>query len=310
MTAEVDTGLGLHVPELACSPPFDLRLALHGHGWVSLEPHRFEADSGVFTTCLWTSKGAVFVSVRGASGGLSYQTSKKGAKVEQEVGAQLSRMLRLDEDFSSFWALCRSEPRLRWVARRGAGRLLRSPTLFEDLMKLLFTTNCSWAATQRMTERLVGALGSEVAPGRRAFPLAEACAEMDERFFREEVRAGYRARHAVVLSRAFAEGRLSARELEDPSVSTDALRRRLLALPGFGPYAVGQALRLLGRYDDLALDSWCRSKLAELEGRRRPRSDRAIERSYQRFGTYRGLVLWMDLTRDWHLDRRRRKPSA
>jgi 3-methyladenine DNA glycosylase/8-oxoguanine DNA glycosylase len=114
------------------------------------------------------------------------------------------------------------------------------------------------------------------------------------------VRAGYRASRAVELAGAFAEGRIDDRHFDDPSLSTEEVRERLLALPGFGPYAAGQALRLFGRYDDLALDSWCRSKLAQLEGKKKPRSDRAIEKSYARYGTYRGLVLWMHLTADWH----------
>jgi len=78
------------------------------------------------------------------------------------------------------------------------------------------------------------------------------------------------------------------------------MRQRLLALHGFGPYAAGQALRLLGRHDDLALDSWCRAKIAQQTGRRRAPADRAIERAYACFDEHRGLVLWMDLTREWH----------
>ena len=177
-------------------------------------------------------------------------------------------------------------------------------------MKLLFTTNCSWAATQGMTERLAAGLG-EVAPsGLRAFPRPEACAGAGERFFRDQVRAGYRAPRAVALAREFAEGRLSDADFVDPAISTEELRERLLALPGFGPYAAGQALRLLGRYEDLALDSWCRARLAASEGRAKPRTDRAIEKSYERYGIYRGLVLWMELTADWHRSSRRRKSSV
>ena len=74
----------------------------------------------------------------------------------------------------------------------------------------------------------------------------------------------------------------------------------MLALPGFGPYAAGQALRLLGRHEDLALDSWCRNKLAQQRGRRKPPADRTVERAYRAFGRYKGLALWMDLTADWH----------
>jgi 3-methyladenine DNA glycosylase/8-oxoguanine DNA glycosylase len=66
-----------------------------------------------------------------------------------------------------------------------------------------------------------------------------------------------------------------------------------------GPYAAEQMLRLLGRYDFLALDSWCLAAFARLHDRRRPPTRRAIERVYARFGTYRGLAMWLDLTSDW-----------
>lgn len=293
------------MPAIVCDVPFDLRLALHGHGWVSLEPHRWDEEARVFTTVLQTAPGPVDVTLKEGARGLVFRTSAPHGRADREVRAKLWRMLRLDEDLVPFWALCRAEPRLRWVARRRAGRLLRSATLFEDLMKLLFTTNCSWAATQRMCARLVSGLGERAPSGRRAFPGPEPCAAAGERFFRDEVRAGYRARHAVSLASAFAEGRLEEARLDDPTLSTREVRSRLVALPGFGPYAAGQALRLLGRYEDLALDSWCRTKLAELEGRARPRRDADIERSYARFGAYRGLVLWMDLTADWHRASRR-----
>ena len=82
------------------------------------------------------------------------------------------------------------------------------------------------------------------------------------------------------------------------------MRKRLLGLPGFGPYATGQALRLLGRYEDLALDSWCRNKIADVLGRKKPPKDSIIARRYKHFGAYCGLALWLDLTADWHGERK------
>ena len=76
------------------------------------------------------------------------------------------------------------------------------------------------------------------------------------------------------------------------------LRRHLLALPGFGPYAAGQAMRLLGRYEDLALDSWVRKEVAGLLGGRV--SDAKIADAYAPFDEFAGLALWMDVTARWH----------
>jgi hypothetical protein len=72
-----------------------------------------------------------------------------------------------------------------------------------------------------------------------------------------------------------------------------------MSLRGFGPYAVGQALRLLGHYEDYALDSWCQNQLTR---RGRVATPLALARRYGRFNEYRGLALWMDLTAPWHAE--------
>lgn len=274
--------------------PFALDVAVRGHGWYDLEPHTY-AD-GCFATVLRIDGQAVDAAVRESSSALAVRLS---APVAQAAKTQLARMLRLDLDLEPFWALCDAEARLRWARARGAGRLLRSAHAFEDLIKLLFTTNCSWAATRLMTSRLVAALGEPAPSGRRAFPGPELVAAQPERFFRDVVRAGYRSRACLALARAFAAGTLSDAHFSDPELDATTLRNRLLALDGFGPYAAGQALRLFGHHDDLALDSWCRAELARRAGRSRAPSDRAVAKVYARFGRWRGLALWVDLTTPW-----------
>jgi N-glycosylase/DNA lyase len=293
---------------LAPPAPFRLRVALFGHGWIDLAPNAWHERSRTFTTVLAVGRGAADVAMvqRGAQlhGTIATAAEAGGelapARLRAAVRERLRRMLRLDHDYSRFWRLCVGEPRLRWVARRGAGRLLAGATLFEDLLKLLLTTNCSWAATRLMASRLCAAIGARAPSGRAAFPDAARCAAEPESFWRDVVRAGYRARACRELSQRFATRAAVAATIEDPGLATDAVRARIAALHGFGPYATGQALRLLGRHDDLALDSWCRAKLAQQTGRRRPPADRAVERAYAAYAEHRGLVLWMDLTREWH----------
>lgn len=273
---------------------------MFGHGWIDLAPNRWEQER--FSTALLIDGAAVDVRVRSSPGkGLRAQVeSKRGLTRAQLTQArqQLRHMLRLDEDFEPFWQQCRQHEGFEWVAQRGAGRLLRAPTLFEDLVKLLFTTNCTWALTRSMTSNLLEVVGTPAPSGSRAFPTAERCAELTEEELRGNVRCGYRAPRLRELATAFAAGQHTEAEFRDPELSADELEARLLALPGFGPYAAGQAMRLLGHYSRLALDSWCRAELKKRAGRKL--SDRAIERRYAPFGDYRGLALWVDLTRRWH----------
>lgn len=293
--------LGIAVPR-----PFELPLVLRGHGWVSLPPHRWAGGAAPWHTLLRTDGAVLAASVVQAGRSLRVTLRgqrRPGAAQAHRAAHQLAHMLRLHCDLAPFWRLCAERPAFAWVARRGAGRLLRSATVFEDLMKLLFTTNCSWSLTRALTQNLIAAAGPPGPDGERAFPTAREC-DRGTAFFRDVVRAGYRSRAAAELAAGFASGALTDRQFLDPEQPTAALRARLQALRGFGPYAAGQAMRLLGRYPDLAIDSMVRATLARLLGRPRAPADRAIERRYRAFGEFAGLAAWCELTAGWHAEPR------
>jgi N-glycosylase/DNA lyase len=214
-----------------------------------------------------------------------------------EAGARA--VLSLDWEIEPLHVLTDSDPSLSWVRAAGAGRLLRAPTVFEDLTKLICTTNCTWDATRRMVIGLVEHLGPTAPDGRRGFPSPADMAAAPESFYRDVARAGYRARSLRELADRAAREPEALERLRSVPWSSSELRRALLALHGVGPYAAEHLMRLLGRHDFLALDSWCRPKFARLRGLRRPPSDSRIARAYARYGAFQGLAMWLDLTRDW-----------
>ena len=223
--------------------------------------------------------------------------------------ATVRRMLCLDDDLSGFYARAAGDPALSWACA-GAGRLLRSPTVFEDLVKTVCTTNCAWSATERMVGALVRELG-EPAPGAaegdaygRAFPTPAAMAGAGDAFYRDVARAGYRGPRLQAIAAAVAGGELDLEELRagaSPRLPDDDVERRLLALPGVGPYAAAHLMMLLGRSHRLVLDSWTRPKYARLLGKPPGRlvADRTIERRFRRYGPYAGLAFWLFVTADW-----------
>lgn len=291
-----------HVTRLATPRGFDLALALHGHGWIQLAPHRWDGAMATWHTALRAGTHAVDAAVVQRKGCLQVRLTAAAPLGRAELATardQLRHMLRMDEDLRGFWAACRQAPTLAWVARRRAGVLLRSPTVFEDLVKLLLTTNCTWTQTVAMTGRLVEAAGEATPTGARCFPTVAQC-HRDEAFFRDVVRAGYRAAALAALAKAFADGTLSETSFLGRELDAATLWHRLLALRGFGPYAAGQAMRLLGHHGHLALDSWCRARLAELLGREEAPADDAIARRYRTFGPWAGLAMWCELTASWH----------
>jgi len=118
-------------------------------------------------------------------------------------------------------------------------------------------------------------------------------------FYVEVVRAGYRAPYFKELAERVACGELDVEGWLASELPTSALKREMKRVKGVGDYAADTLLRLIGRYDGLALDSWVRGKFARLYGRGRGVTDEKIARRYARFKSWRGLALWCDMTRDW-----------
>ncbi len=280
--------------------PVDLRRTFVSHGVVRLAPHALDAEAWVLIRTERLPDGSAATVRLRASGGYAAVESRHRLDVaghRSHVRTAARRMLNLDEDLSPFYERLHDAPQLAWAAG-GAGRLLRSPTVFEDVVKTLCTTNCSWGATMRMTTSLVETLGARAPDGSAAFPTPEAMAAAGLDFYRDEVRAGYRAAFLHRLAVDVAEGTLDLESLRDPAVPDDEARRRLLLLPGIGPYAAAHVMLIaLGRYGELIFDSWTRPKYARLAGR--VVTDQAIRRRFSRFGRYAGLAFWLVLTEDW-----------
>lgn len=169
-----------------------------------------------------------------------------------EAIAQVTRMLRLDEPASTLAAFHTLDP--RWAAT-GRGRLFRSPTMFEDVIKTVTSCNVQWPSTITMNRRLCEVVGVG-----GAFPTAAKLARTRPATLRARCRCGYRDQRIVDLARLFApRGKrppeADAAWFEDPGTSDEAVWEALLALPGIGPYAAANILQLLGRFGRLPLDT-------------------------------------------------------
>src|SRR5438309_5943357 len=140
------------------------------------------------------------------------------AKVGEAVMRQVRHVLSLDLDLMPFYAVARNDSELSWVVD-GAGRMVRSPTVFEDVVKTICTTNTSWGGTTRMVNALVEHLGVK-APGSpssgpfgRAFPTPQAMAGAPPTFYKKVVCAGYRAAYLKALATSVAKGRVGLESL-------------------------------------------------------------------------------------------------
>ena len=219
----------------------------------------------------------------------------------------LRKMFALDDNLAPFYAAVADDPDLAF-ATKGVGRMLRSPTVFEDVIRTVCTTNCAWSATIRMIEALVAHLGKK-APGApkdgwhgRAFPTPQALAEADEKFYKEIARAGYRGAYFRKLGQLVASGEIDLEswfDLPRTEFADHELEKRLLELPGVGPYAAAHIMLLRGRRSLLVLDSWTRPTYARLIGKKKV-SDKSIARRFKRYGDEAGLAFWLFLWKRRH----------
>jgi N-glycosylase/DNA lyase len=280
---------------------FNFKRTMISHGWSDLLPFGFEQSNWSLTRVLdLGSPIPVNVKISGTKRALRIDTSSRlSKKAEEKVVSDVRHMFRLDDNMTEFYRTMKAEPEFDWIPVQGAGRMLRSPTVFEDLVKMICTTNCSWSLTRNMVTGLVENLGREAKDGRRTFPTPEAMALMPLKFYVNEVRAGYRAAYLKELADRVAGGELKAEEWLTSELSTPELIRAMKQVKGVGDYAAENLLKLVGRYDGLALDSWTRAKFAKIRNGGRKTSDKKIARYYGRFNSWRGLALWCDLTRDW-----------
>ena len=285
--------------------PFHFAATAYSHGWVVLLPNRWDAQKQILQRTERLPDGKVVrLTVRGAG-----TVSQPEIRIVVEhpgtlsAGAQktllemVGHMFRVDEAFHDFYELCRRKGG-RWEKLgQGLGRLLRSPGLFEDIVKTLCTTNIQWGGTKRMVEGLVEAYGDSFAgdPTHKAFPTAEAIASVPLEDFTATVRLGYRAEYVHTLAWRIVNGELDLPSFWDRAITTPEMKKRLLAVKGVGNYAAATLLMLLGRYDELAVDSVFRQFVAKKYFPNAQPTDAETQQVYADWGEWKYLAYWFDV---------------
>ncbi|MDO9547169.1 MAG: hypothetical protein Q7J07_10535 [Pelolinea sp.] len=127
---------------------FDLNSTLRSHGWVNLLPNIYNENGRSFSRTQRLSSRIV----------VHFQVSSSGEKIPDililiehpkelsqselnEIRENVRYMLRLDEDLEEFYDLCKNKKSPWKYLSHGKGYLLRSPDIFEDLVKVICTTN-------------------------------------------------------------------------------------------------------------------------------------------------------------------------
>src|SRR5258708_8111353 len=160
--------------------PYDFASSVRDHGWIALAPFRWHDNDSALQRVERLRDGKIVLLTITATNvdesvqvSIDVQGNGDITQAEQaEVLDKVRWMLKLDEDFADFYALVARDPELAAKLIGGRGRLLRSPTLFEDVVKTICTTNTNWAQTKGMVARLVARVcySYPLDPERHPFP--------------------------------------------------------------------------------------------------------------------------------------------
>ena len=295
------------MPTLTLTAPtnFDLPRVVASYGYFLLAPNFWDPAAGTLSRPLRLPDGEpVDVVVSQAKSAdrrlkVALEATVRGSARAFVLG-QVSRMLRLEEDERPWRrTLKRVDPSLAKVA---VGRMFRSPTLFEDLVKTVTSCNVNWPNTRTMNRQLCLRFGGG------AFPTPAQLAAASEAEIKEHARVGYRAGRIRELARRVADGELDLDALDDPTRPTEELFDAFAALPGIGPYAAGNLCHLVGRYDRLAIDTETRRHFCLRQDADRPAStdaagnrrlDERIAAHYAAADPFAFKYFWAELWADY-----------
>ena len=280
---------------LSARPPFNFLSVVNSHGWRQLAPFSYDEDSHTLFYVLRLSNGRVIeLKMNDGTEGVIVETEKLDKTERNEVANVVSWVFGFDLDFSRFYIASRGEPKLKHAKKLALGRVLRSPTLFEDVIKTILTTNTLWTATKNMTLKLVNEYGQSRRgdASKKAFPTPEAIAASSPEFLKERIRVGYRAPAIHQLAGRVASGSFELESLKTSNLSTLELRKELLKINGVGPYAAANLLLILGRTDFIPIDSWALKLVAHEWYDAKPVTPKDVEKHFEHWGEFKGLAFW------------------
>jgi len=297
---------------LPARKPFNFLSVVNSHGWRQLAPFSYDENSNTLSYILRLSNARVIeLKLRDANEGVGVESENLNKAEQKEVTDKVTWMFGLDMDFSDFHAASRVEPKLARTKKQALGRVLRSPTLFEDVIKTILTTNTLWAATKNMTRKLVDEFGASLSSAGRvvaplaprtetkSFPTPESIAASNPDFIKEKIRVGYRAPAIHDLALRMASGKYDLEALKTSSLPTLELRKELMTIKGVGPYAAANLLMILGRHDFIPIDSYALKMVSHEWYKGKPVTAQEVEKRFAKWGEFKGLAFWFW---DWKYD--------
>lgn len=279
---------------------FNFYHAVTDYGWYQLKPFEWNEEKQILSTVLNLNKKIIRIHIA--------QFDKKSLQIEiekvtkfshtelAELNKIINRIFRLDEDFEEFFLFAKNHLEFNFITQQGRSRLIRSATLFEDIVKTILTTNTTWRQTKNMSESLCKLCGSKYSKDNYTFPTPLQIKNSKIEDLKNIARLGYRAEYIHNLASMIVDLKINLEDIESKIVDTKERYKFLRAIKGVGDYSANNILMLLGDYSNLAFDSEMRSHVTKKYFQGKIVSEKEIKNFYEKFGKFKYLFYWFDMT--------------
>ena len=256
-----------------------------------------EVDGDVYVRSIWLPGGSGVIALRPGAGGSDDDVDTKlWLQRPDDLDAAVAtarRLLDLDTDPAPIVDVLGNDELIGKIVHSAPGRRVPGHTGADEIaIRAVLGQQVSLAGAATLAARLVNAYGEPleqpIGSVTHLFPSAAALAEADP----EQLAMPWSRRRALIgIAKALADG--------DPVLDTgvmaqDEIERRLLALPGIGPWTVAYiAMRALGDADAfMPTDLGVRHGLERLGQDGRPSSADRIAERWRPYRAYATQHLW------------------
>ncbi|KAG4958350.1 hypothetical protein AAZX31_13G012600 [Glycine max] len=324
----------LYLPLGSCKSSFNLEKTVCNHGFFMMAPNKWISSTKSLQRPLrladQCSSVIVTISHLPESANIQiYVHDMEGVslKSEQAILKQVARMLRIsDKDEKAVNEFQGLYPQAK---QDEFGRIFRSPSLFEDVVKSILLCKCTWGKTLNMVKSLCE-LQLQLSSGPRSnrkkqcktkrkrgqnnatskknhgignFPNSKELVKFGETILRERCKVGYRAQFIIKLAQSVEKGTLVLEKLEMECNlwSYKVVHRKLSELKGFGPFVVATILMCMGCYEKVPVDSETKRHLNQAHGISSCNS-LDVEEFYKTYAPFQCIAFWFELLQSYEKD--------
>ena len=255
-----------------------LRMTVQSHGWVALEPWKWNEEAGVLSRTDLLGVPTTITVTQSGPRAIDFRAEGEGNTDMAAVEATVRRWLSLDWDPTEvIEAASGVDGDVADVIRRGGGRFLRGSNFYEDYLKTVCSVQINWAGTKRMAGRLVEEIGAGYVPT----PVQVLNA--GEAALRERASMGFRAKGIMISTERLLKDGLVCKS--GAAVEEALTYEALIGLHGIGPYAASHLRVLLHDFSRVPVDSEVTAFFRDRHGI----GPKEVEPFLERWGEYKFL---------------------